>query len=315
MSQNLQTTELIEELKRTDPRIIIKENMKLLFVIGYVFTREDQILFDNILDFFDNTQRTYLDVEYDVTTYEDKYVQSIEDKFEIGNGNYHLMMLIVNPHNNNVNHEPYLYIEEITDFIIDLHQKYGSVNNTPKKQVSNLNRQANIICFNDYPTHHYIDMSTGEQNQTDAMYRSIQTRGANDKTYYKNEFDLGFEFTPVDGSISQQLNETTGVNERGRVQQKPENKPHNRFKHNNLNSRIREDRTRMLGAAETNMESFLSDPRCNDPELYREYDHEMVRNINHGYYSRMYNNDEYNKRELNEENRVLSKDGVLRYDL
>lgn len=312
--------ELIEHLQKTDPRIIIKENMRFVFVIGQIFTREDQILFDNILDFFDNTNRTYLDIQYDVTDYDDEFVKRIEDKFEIGNGNYHLMMLIVNPHNNNVNEEPYLYIEEITDFIIDLHQKYGSVNEMPKKQVSNINRQGNTICFDDYPTHSYIAKSTSSytNDESNGVYQRIQTRGANDKTYYKSTFDLGFEFTPVDADIDTQLKEVSNVNNRVKMHPNHENKPHNRFKNNNLNSRIRKDRVRVTGNAETTMESYLDSAYNHDDnnpeEVYPSYNLDMIRHINHGYFNRMYNNDEYISRELTDDHRTIESNGVMRFD-
>lgn len=283
-----------EDFDTVDPRVIIKDNIKLVFSIGMVFEEEDQILFDNIIDFFDNRQRTYLDVPYVITDFEDVFIQQIEDRYEIGNGNYHLMMTVINPHNNNVTRKPITVIEDIVDFIIDFHQRYGTVNETIPRQQSNLNRQQHVAFVDDYPTKNYINQSQLEQQAEYKMYHQIDNHNINDKMYYKNQFDLGFEFKPIEEDIREQLNDIHGSDFKGSTKGvKP-----NRFKKNNLNGRMREDRTKSTGPVNTTMESFLENQYESSGKPLAT---ENVRSFNHGYYNRMFNQMEYEKQQASSE--------------
>ena len=55
----------------------IKNNLKLVFVIGSVFFKEDKDNLDKLLDYFDQEQSSYIDLDYEVTNYKDPRVQIV----------------------------------------------------------------------------------------------------------------------------------------------------------------------------------------------------------------------------------------------
>lgn len=121
----------------------IKNNLKLVFVIGSVFFKEDKDNLDKLLDYFDREQPSYIDLDYEVTNYKDPRVQIVENTYEIDNGNYHILMITTiptdDPNEKFVCTEfPRHEFKEIMGFIINYHQRYGKIREErPKSLVVN----------------------------------------------------------------------------------------------------------------------------------------------------------------------------------
>ena len=72
-----------------------RDNIALYFAIGKIFDADDKYLLTNILSYFDNSKRTYLGNFYKVLNFTDPVIQGFESKLNIGNGNYHFILIII----------------------------------------------------------------------------------------------------------------------------------------------------------------------------------------------------------------------------
>ena len=81
-------------INNTQEREWFKNYVALVFSIGCIFNKNDQIKLNEILKLFENSGNYGFLMNYHkVMTYEDPLVQAIEKKLEIGNGNYHLFLV------------------------------------------------------------------------------------------------------------------------------------------------------------------------------------------------------------------------------
>ena len=72
-----------------------RDNIAMYFAIGRIFDENDKFLLTNILSYFDNSKRTYLSNFYKVLNFTDPVIQGFESKLNIGNGNYHFILIII----------------------------------------------------------------------------------------------------------------------------------------------------------------------------------------------------------------------------
>ena len=72
-----------------------RDNIALYFATGKIFDDKDKELLTNILSYFDNSKRTYLGNFYKVLNYKDIVIQGFEKKLNIGNGNYHFILIVI----------------------------------------------------------------------------------------------------------------------------------------------------------------------------------------------------------------------------
>ena len=72
-----------------------RDNIAMYFAIGRIFDDSDKFLLTNILSYFDNSKRTYLGNFYKVLNFTDPVIQGFESKLNIGNGNYHFILIII----------------------------------------------------------------------------------------------------------------------------------------------------------------------------------------------------------------------------
>ena len=75
--------------------IWFRDNIAMYFAIGKIFDDNDKFLLTNILSYFDNSKRTYLGNFYKVLNFTDPVIQGFESKLNIGNGNYHFILIII----------------------------------------------------------------------------------------------------------------------------------------------------------------------------------------------------------------------------
>lgn len=72
-----------------------RDNIAFYFATGRIFDDSDKQLLTAILSYFNNSKRTYLGNFYKVLSYNDPVIQGFERKLNIGNGNYHFIMIII----------------------------------------------------------------------------------------------------------------------------------------------------------------------------------------------------------------------------
>lgn len=81
-------------INNTKEREWFKNYVALVFSIGCIFNKNDQVKLNEILKLFENSGNYGFLMNYHkVMTYEDPLIQAIEKKLEIGNGNYHLFLV------------------------------------------------------------------------------------------------------------------------------------------------------------------------------------------------------------------------------
>ena len=73
-----------------------KDYVALVFSIGCIFNATDQLKLNEILKLFENSGNIGFLMNYHkVMNYEDELIKAIEQKMEIGNGNYHLCLITI----------------------------------------------------------------------------------------------------------------------------------------------------------------------------------------------------------------------------
>lgn len=78
----------------SEDKIWFKDYVSLIFSIGCIFTEKDREKLNEILKCFENDGEVGFLMNYKkVLNYDDKLVQAIEQRMEIGNGNYHVCLI------------------------------------------------------------------------------------------------------------------------------------------------------------------------------------------------------------------------------
>ena len=79
-----------------EDRMWFKEYVSLIFSVGCIFNAADREKMDEILKVFENDGEVgYLANYKKILNYDDKLIKAIEEKMEIGNGNYHLCLITI----------------------------------------------------------------------------------------------------------------------------------------------------------------------------------------------------------------------------
>ena len=125
-------------LNGDEKHLWFRDNIALYFAIGRIFDDNDKELLTNILSYFDSTKRTYLGNFYKVLNYSDPVIQGFEQKLNIGNGNYHFILIIISyPSLNDIQFSPetkfmnrgvveyYVDTNKIKQRMIELIREYG----------------------------------------------------------------------------------------------------------------------------------------------------------------------------------------------
>lgn len=73
------------------------DNVIFIFSTGYIFDDDDTKHMDAVLECFkDMPNRAYLNNAYHLLSYEDELIQALENTVKIQNGNYHILMAVLN---------------------------------------------------------------------------------------------------------------------------------------------------------------------------------------------------------------------------
>lgn len=85
----------------TNEKIWFKDYVALIFSIGCIFNESDNIKLNEIMKCFNNDGETGFLMNYKkVLNYDDRLIKAIEEKMEIGNGNYHVCLITIVTTNN-----------------------------------------------------------------------------------------------------------------------------------------------------------------------------------------------------------------------
>lgn len=192
---------MTEVVTPADESKFVNKHLKIVFSIGMVFSKRDQKRFDLILDYFNRHAPTYIGLAYETLTYENPIVKNIENMYEIGNGNYHLMMALVNPTNNNACDHPLTSFDEIEELIIELHQNWGVTN--PKIEVVR-----NNFSRTDSMAHRYTGPEFDEMKSPYYQSSELNRDGRQRQTHY---FDMNADIQSFDEMSLGELGETKRV--------------------------------------------------------------------------------------------------------
>jgi hypothetical protein len=120
-------------------------NMTIIFSTGVIFEQADKVIMNKILNYFDQSESSYLPFKVVISNYKDEYVKLIEQENVIENGNYHLLMIehfetstdsqnqnseylrhqATTLKSENTTEKVFIDFDDITDEIINLNNKYA----------------------------------------------------------------------------------------------------------------------------------------------------------------------------------------------
>lgn len=80
-------------LNENKDKLWIWKNLGLIFSIGVVFEDEDEKIMAEIINYFNNSQSSFIPCQYQVLNYNDDFIKIVEKKFGIHNGNYHYLLI------------------------------------------------------------------------------------------------------------------------------------------------------------------------------------------------------------------------------
>lgn len=129
-----------QNINENKPRLWFWNNVSFVFSIGAIFEANDHQVFDQIMLYFDKHEDAFLPNKVLVQDYKNsKIVENIERYYDIGSGNYHLLMAIIVTSDDDLNNAPESIYQrygpvfgsvnmvEIVDTMIEVFTKYGAV--------------------------------------------------------------------------------------------------------------------------------------------------------------------------------------------
>lgn len=186
----MKETNFVNENKN---KLWIWKNLAIIISTGVILDKNDQLILNEIISYFDSSQTCFLPCQFKILNYEDETIKIIEENYGIQNGNYHFILIpfILTDNKNNLNNAPeslykkfgpvfvYQNMESITDYMIDLYSKYGAVNlqisNNVNGQLTTGSTRSGEILTNNWMTHGddpkrinrkgYIDLESSQWNQ------------------------------------------------------------------------------------------------------------------------------------------------------
>lgn len=117
-----------------------KDNVAFVFSKGCIFNEDDEVNMKKVLSVFvNNNSSRFLDNMYEIRNYDDAMVQRIENQLAIGNGNYHVLLVLIVLKGADVSKAPeekynrlglvrkYVNWEDINVLMTDSLTKYGLI--------------------------------------------------------------------------------------------------------------------------------------------------------------------------------------------
>lgn len=146
--EHAKTSDYINE---NQEKIWFWKNISFIFSIGTVFEDNDRLLLNRFLGMFDKTQAAFLPNLFMVYDWTDERIKKFESLQKIGNGNYHILLIIYNTADSSelskapesLYKQPQLIklfvnIEDIVTYLCDVINKYGAIKSLMTDTVSNL---------------------------------------------------------------------------------------------------------------------------------------------------------------------------------
>ena len=125
-------------LNENSSKLWFWKNVGLLFSTGVIFRNTDVVELNEYLSYFDSDQNTFLPIKYKITNYKDPEIQALEKMYNLGNGNYHILMIpfvyATDPielekapesgYSKTGPVDTFLTQEEITNYMLEINYKY-----------------------------------------------------------------------------------------------------------------------------------------------------------------------------------------------
>ena len=181
--------------------------IQFIFSVGIVFDDNDTNILIELINMFDLNQSTFLPNDYQLNSYKDDTIKTIEENWNISNGNYHLMLVVLN---DSVVNNIILNIEDIRLFmkqqfnqyhitkvkrqsaeVLNRRMKFNHINNSASDNIV-ITKYTDIKDFNiDEATSSdnvRIDRKLNELDETDNVnyYRKPAKRIQRENGYNKN---------------------------------------------------------------------------------------------------------------------------------
>lgn len=119
-------------------------HIKFIFSVGLVFDDDDTNVLIELVDMFNTNQSTFLLNDYQLGSYKDDLVKTIEENWNIVNGNYHLMLIVLDDDSvNNI----ILNIEDIRQFMRQQFTQYH-ITKVKRQSAEVLNRRTKFNSIN-----------------------------------------------------------------------------------------------------------------------------------------------------------------------
>lgn len=158
-----------------------RDNVAFYFSTGKILDDDDKELLTNILSYFDYHKRTYLGNFYKILSYKDPVIQKFEKKLNIGNGNYHFILIVISyPIIEDIKYapDPKFMNRGVVDYYVDINiikqkmmeyiREYGIVS-----QLEESFTTVDPVTVNNSFTHRDIQWAIGQEIDHDLMKSNI----------------------------------------------------------------------------------------------------------------------------------------------
>lgn len=191
------TSNLFESKKTTEylnentAKLWFWKHISLIFSIGIVYEEEDKQIMNAILKYFNKKDDVFIPNVYKIFDYRNKFISTIEKEFDIGNGNYHIMLVpfvttddpvVLSKSPESVYSSygpltPFVDLDNIVSYIIEINNKYGAVKSGMTEDVAKIlhvNLHKDVSSQNPGQSGVY---GQARQMTYDPMNRRIQRQG------------------------------------------------------------------------------------------------------------------------------------------
>ena len=148
MFEETKTTEFLNENQN---RLWFWNYVGFLFAEGIILERENRVIFNEVLEYFNKDNQAFLPNVYKILNYNDPVIKSIEKSYNIDNGNYHFLLIPFVMTNNPeiLNKAPehaykkygpidvFTDINKIVSYMCEAMYKYGTMKNLLTDAISN----------------------------------------------------------------------------------------------------------------------------------------------------------------------------------
>lgn len=221
-------------------------NVSFLISTGIIFEETDVLVLNEVMSFFDKTENSFLPNAYRVLNYKSEIVKKIEKEFDIGNGNYHAMLVpfVITTDKKTLEAapetaytvsgpmSPLVELEDIVEFIMEVNYKYAAVSSAMgprlKKQLGTFGIERELNPTTENPYLHgstrrivrkgYLDPNTNDayeliNPEQEIRGPSRQYFDENDGFHYRKPvtgFHRAVGGTDIGGPSGQQVKRTQG---------------------------------------------------------------------------------------------------------